>query len=98
MSVASDGYHFAAHYNCKYGPFINHDGDGNEDEANKRFNEQNNNSVPAFEDRVYFLAVLGKIGTLSKPRRRQQRGHGKTKDLIGRAIAQHVLLKTLYIS
>ena len=27
------------------------------------------------------------IGTLSKPRRRRQRGHGKTKDLIGRTIA-----------
>ena len=52
--------------NCKWGPFVNHDGDGNEDEANKRFNEQKNNSAPAFEDLVYFLAVLGKIGTLSK--------------------------------
>ena len=38
------------------------------------------------------------IGTLSKPRRRRQRGHEKTKDLIGRTIAQHVRLKTLYIS
>ena len=27
------------------------------------------------------------IGTLSKPRWRRQRGHGKTKDLIGRTIA-----------
>ena len=26
-------------------------------------------------------------GTLSKPRRRRQRGHGKTKDLIDRTIA-----------
>ena len=38
------------------------------------------------------------LGTLSKPRRRRQRGHGKTKDLIGRTIAQHVRFKTLYIS
>ena len=38
------------------------------------------------------------FGTLSKPRRRRQRGHGKTKDLIGRTIAQHVRFKTLYIS
>ena len=38
------------------------------------------------------------IGTLSKPRRRRQRGHGKTKDLIGRTIAQLVRFKTLYIS
>ena len=35
------------------------------------------------------------IGTLSKPRRRRQRGHGKTKDMMGRTIAQHV---RLYIS
>ena len=28
--------------------------------------------------------------TLSKPRRRKQRGRGKTKDLIGRTIAQLV--------
>ena len=38
------------------------------------------------------------LGTLSKPRRRRQRGHGKRKDLIGRTIAQHVRFKTLYIS
>ena len=38
------------------------------------------------------------LGTLSKLRRRRQRGHGKTKDLIGRTIAQHVCFKTLYIS
>ena len=38
------------------------------------------------------------IGTLSKPRRRRQQGHGKTKELIGRTIAQHVRFKTLYIS
>ena len=38
------------------------------------------------------------LGTLSKPRRRRQRGHGKTKDLIGRTIAQRVRFKTLYIS
>ena len=79
MSVASDGYDFAAHYNCKEGPFVNHDGDGNEDEANKRFNEQNNNSASAFEDRAYFLAVLGKIGTLSKPRRRRATRTWKNK-------------------
>ena len=30
------------------------------------------------------------IRTLSKPRRRRQRGHGKTKDTMGRTIAQHV--------
>ena len=29
---------------------------------------------------------------------RRQRGHGKTKDLIGRTVAQHVRYKTLYIS
>ena len=34
------------------------------------------------------------LGTLSKPRRRRQRGYGKTKDLIGRTIAQHVRFKT----
>ena len=33
------------------------------------------------------------IGTLSKLRRRRQREHGKTKDLIGRTIAQHVRFK-----
>ena len=33
--------------------------------------------------------------TLSKPRRRRQRGHGKTKDLISTTIAQHVRFKTL---
>ena len=38
------------------------------------------------------------LGTLSKPRWGRQRGHGKTKDLIGRTIAQHVRFKTLYIS
>ena len=39
------------------------------------------------------------IGTLGKPRRRRrQRGHGKTKDLVGRTMAQHVRFKTLYIS
>ena len=44
--------------------------------------------------------VLGDLllGTLSKRRRRRRRGHGKTKDLIGRAIAQRVRFKTLYIS
>ena len=38
------------------------------------------------------------LGTLSKPRWGRQRGHGKTKDLIGRTIAQLVRFKTLYIS
>ena len=37
-------------------------------------------------------------GALSKPRQRRQRGHGKTKDLIGGTIAQHVCFKALYIS
>ena len=32
---------------------------------------------------------------LSKPRRRRQRGHGKTKDLISTTIAQYVRFKTL---
>ena len=41
-----------------------------------------------------------KLGTLSKPRRQRQRQrrHRKTKDLIGRTIAQHLRFKTLYIS
>ena len=34
------------------------------------------------------------LGTLSKPRRRRQRGHGKTKDLIGRTITQHTRFKS----
>ena len=38
------------------------------------------------------------IGALSKPRQRRQRGHGKTKDLIGGTIAQQVCFKALYIS
>ena len=33
------------------------------------------------------------LGTLSKLRWRRQRGHGKTEDLIGRAIAQHARFK-----
>ena len=40
---------------------------------------------------IYVAILL--LGTLSKPRRRLQRGHGKTKDLIGRTIAQHVCFK-----
>ena len=40
---------------------------------------------------IYVAILL--LGTLSKPRRRRQRGHGKTKDLIGRTIAQHVCFK-----
>ena len=38
------------------------------------------------------------LGTLSKPRRWRRRGHTKTKDLIGRKIAQHVRFKTFHIS
>ena len=37
------------------------------------------------------------IGTLGKSRRRRQRRRDKTKDLMGRTIAQHVCFKTLYI-
>ena len=37
----------------------------------------------------------GNNRTLSKPQRRRQRGHGKTKDLISTTIAQHVRFKTL---
>ena len=46
------------------------------------------------------VAVVAVVswGSLGKPRRRRQRRHGKTKDLIGRTIAQHVRFKTLYIS
>ena len=45
------------------------------------------------------IEVVGEIvWTLSKPRWRRQQGRGKTKDLIGRTIAQHVRFKTLYIS
>ena len=49
----------------------------------------------------FFFLLTGCVGlrfiiaTLSKPRRRRQRGHGKTKDLMSRTIAQHV---RLYIS
>ena len=49
-------------------------------------------------DRNIFSVAWDLIGILSKPRRRRQRGHRKTKDLMGRTIAQHVRLKTLYIS
>ena len=45
-----------------------------------------------------YLFRIFLLGTLSKPRRWRQRRHGKTKDLIGRTIAQHVRFKTLYIS
>ena len=41
------------------------------------------------------LYACGNNRTLSKPRRRRQRGHGKTKDLISTTIAQHVRFKTL---
>ena len=44
------------------------------------------------------VAQTQPLGTLRKPRRRRQRGHGKTKDLIGRIMAQHMRFKTLYIS
>ena len=54
------------------------------------------------EIRAIFTALLVLISfikelkeTLSKPRRRRQLGHGKTKDMMGRTIAQHV---RLYIS
>ena len=43
-------------------------------------------------------AHLTKVGALSKPRRRRQRGGGKTKDLMGRTTAQFERCKTLYIS
>ena len=38
------------------------------------------------------------IGTISKPRRRRQRVRGKTKNLIGRTLAQHARFRTLYTS
>ena len=45
------------------------------------------------------LRVVGSkmARTLSKPRRRRQRGHGKTKDLIGRTIAQHNVVHFLAV-
>ena len=47
----------------------------------------------------YFESETAKIiGTLSKPRRGRQRGHGKAKDLIGGTIAQHARFKIFYIS
>ena len=50
-------------------------------------------------DLVFRTCHFGLIlGNLSKPQRRRQQGHGKTKDLIGRTIAQHVRFKILYIS
>ena len=50
---------------------------------------------------VHFTANFGRrhegyplarplLGTFSKSRRRRQRGHGKTKDLMGRTVVQHV--------
>ena len=47
---------------------------------------------------MWFSGGVLSIGTLSKPRQRRQRGHGKTIDLINKTIAQHVRLKILYIS
>ena len=41
----------------------------------------------AFLRREY---CFNSLETLRKPRRRRKRGHGETKDLIGRTIAQHV--------
>ena len=38
------------------------------------------------------------VGTFSKPRRRRQRGSGKTKDLMSRTIAQLVCFQSVYIS
>ena len=56
----------------------------------------NSSESPKRPGIIYHLGDQA-LGTLSKPRRRQQ-GHGKTKDLIGRTIARHVRFKTLYIS
>ena len=47
---------------------------------------------------VNHIYIDESIGTLHKPQQQQQRGHGKTMDLIGRAITLHVCFKTLYIS
>ena len=44
---------------------------------------------------VRFRLKKNYLKSLSKPRRRRQRGRGKTKDLINRTIAQHVRFKTL---
>ena len=56
-------------------------------------------SLPTFYNDITIRPLsIQIIRTLSKPRRRQQRGRGKTKDLVGRTIAQHVCFKTLYIS
>ena len=57
----------------------------------------NSSESPKRPDIIYHLGDQA-LGTLSKPRRRRQLGHGKTKDLIGRTIARHVRFKTLYIS
>ena len=56
----------------------------------QRFGESSTIQIPGWSPEF-------PVETLSKPRRRQQLGHVKTKDLIGRTIAQHVRFKTLYI-
>ena len=52
---------------------------------------------------IIFSYILGSFSlllleTLNKSPRRQQQECGKTKDLMGRIIAQHVRVKFLYIS
>ena len=42
------------------------------------------------EEKMFRLGP--RLGTFRKTRRRQQRGRGKTKDLMSRTIAQHVRL------
>lgn len=57
----------------------------------------NSSESPKRPDIIYHLGDQA-LGTLSKPRRRRQLGHGKTKDQIGRIMAQHMRFKTLCIS
>ena len=45
---------------------------------------------------VFTTVRQSTLGTLNKPRRWRQRGYGKTKDLIGTKIVQHVHFKALY--
>ena len=61
-----------------------------------RFRQAKNFDIQMTEDLgKEIIRCSGQIlGTLSKPRRRRQRGYGKTKDLIGRTIAQYVRFKT----
>ena len=44
------------------------------------------------------LGAIARIGTLGKPRRRRQRGRGKTKDLMSRTIARLVRFQRVHIS